>query len=177
MGAVERDGIIDGRHIAEGDVLIGLPSNGLHTNGYTLARKVLLSSREITDTVEELGTTLADELLKVHRTYNSVVRSAIAQHEVKGMAHITGGGLEGNTERILPDGLGIDIDWDAWEAPPIFRLIQKEGDVEESEMRRTFNMGIGFAVVASPEEADGISTTLSAHGEKPVTVGCVVGVS
>ena len=176
VGIVEKDRIIDGRSIQKGDVLIGLPSNGLHTNGYSLARKVLLEKAKLkVDTyMDALGRTVGEELLRVHRCYFPSIHPLLERFEIKGMAHITGGGLIGNTKRILPEGLGLDVDWDAWEVPPIFQMIQDLGNVSQEDMRRTFNMGIGFVVIIEEKNVDSVARALGESGEKPVVVGGVV---
>lgn len=157
VGAVERAAIIDGSTIREGDALIGLPSNGLHTNGYSLVRRVLEigmggdpdRERAVLERQEEaLGQTLGEELLRTHRSY--VSEMAKVRSLVKGVAHITGGGLIENIPRMLPDGLGARIDPSAWDVPPIFRLLQRRGGLDETEIWRVFNMGIGLVVAVEP---------------------------
>ena len=176
VGIVEKERIIDGRSIEKGDVLVGLPSEGMHTNGYSLARKVLLEKEglKVDAVVEELGTTLGEELLRVHRCYFPLVYPLLDTFEIKGMSHVTGGGLVGNTKRILPEGLSLEIDWDGWTVPPIFELIQKKGNVPDEEMRRTFNLGIGFVLIIVEKSVDSLITAFKACGEKPVLVGKVV---
>jgi phosphoribosylformylglycinamidine cyclo-ligase len=155
VGVVEKDAIVDGRGIQVGDLLIGIASNGLHTNGYSLARKVLLDVARmgLTDHVDELGTTLGEELLRVHRSYQPLVQRVRAVEGLRGIAHITGGGIVGNTRRLLPAGRSLRMDWQAWEVPPIFRLIQRLGNVAEEEMRRVFNLGIGEVLIVAPQAA------------------------
>lgn len=155
-GIVRKQDIITGRNIRPGDVLLGLPSNGLHTNGYSLARKVLFEQAGLrVDTLlPEYNQTVADVLLAVHTNYLadiSRIREAVA---LKGMAHITGGGIPGNLVRILPAQTAARIRWSAIEVPPIFHIIQKHGNVALDEMRRTFNMGIGMIIVLAPEDVD-----------------------
>jgi len=176
VGIVEKDRIIDGRTIRKGDILIGLPSNGLHTNGYSLARKVLFEKEKLTvDTVvKEFGRTLGEELLRVHRCYFSSVYPLLDRFEIKGMSHITGGGLVGNTKRVLPEGLRLDVDWDSWTVPPIFKFIQKNGNVPLEDMRRTFNLGIGFVLIVEEKDAESVMGALDESGEKVVVVGRVV---
>jgi len=176
VGIVEKDRIIDGRTIRKGDILIGLPSNGLHTNGYSLARKVLFEKEKLTvDTVvKELGRTLGEELLRVHRCYFSLVYPLLDRFEIKGMSHITGGGLVGNTKRVLPEGLRLDVDWDSWTVPPIFKFIQENGNVPLEDMRRTFNLGIGFVLIVEEKDAESVMGALDESGEKVVVVGRVV---
>ncbi|OGU60126.1 MAG: phosphoribosylformylglycinamidine cyclo-ligase [Ignavibacteria bacterium GWF2_33_9] len=151
VGIVEKNKIVDGKKIDKGDVLIGLPSNGLHTNGYSLARKVLLTQYSVTEFVPELGMTLADELLKIHRSYLKDITPLLDANILLGISHITGGGIIGNTKRILQPGLSLEINWDSWEVPPIFKLIQKIGEITDAEMREVFNMGIGLILVVRPE--------------------------
>jgi phosphoribosylformylglycinamidine cyclo-ligase len=155
VGVVERDGIIDGRNIAPGDVVVGLPSNGLHTNGYSLARTVLLhdAGLELDAVPEGCDRSLADILLAPHRSYVPLVRELQQQVTVKGLAHITGGGLLENVPRILPDGCSVSIDTSQIDIPPIFGLLQRLGDVSREEMYRVFNMGIGMVAVMSGDDA------------------------
>ena len=152
VGAVEKRNIIDGSSIKVGDPIIGLPSSGLHTNGYSLARKVFNAERLTLNTFyPELGRTLGEELLEPHRCYYHLLKSLIPQ--IKGIAHITGGGIYGNLPRILSKGLAARIERGSWEVPPIFRLIKQQGNIEEQEMFRVFNMGIGMALVTAPGDA------------------------
>ena len=150
VGVVEKDKIIDGGSIQKGDVMLGVPSNGLHTNGYSLARKVLFSEYQPDDYLEQLGDTVGGTLLKVHLNYLPIIEQLVTNFPVKGLAHITGGGLRENTIRILPDGLEPEFDWGSWEVPEIFTLIRETGNVPEKDMRRTFNLGIGLVVVIDP---------------------------
>jgi phosphoribosylformylglycinamidine cyclo-ligase len=163
VGVVERNAIIDGASIRAGDALLGLPSSGLHTNGYSLARKVLGvglggDAREERARLErhypELGGTLGDALLAVHRCYYNDLKPVLGR--LKGIAHITGGGLPGNLPRILPDGLAARLHKGSWPAPPIFRLIQERGNVAEDEMYRTFNMGLGMVLVCDPSDVEAV---------------------
>jgi phosphoribosylformylglycinamidine cyclo-ligase len=163
VGVVERDAIIDGASIRAGDALLGLPSSGLHTNGYTLARTVLGvgvggDTREERARLErlypELGSSLGDALLAVHRCYYNEIKPMLGR--LKGIAHITGGGLPGNLPRILPDGLAARLHQGAWPVPPIFRLIQERGNVAEDEMYRAFNMGLGMVLVCDPSDVEAV---------------------
>jgi phosphoribosylformylglycinamidine cyclo-ligase len=169
VGVVEKEKIIKGDRIQKGDVLIGLPSNGLHTNGYSLARSVLLEKFKVTDFIPELSAILGEELLKVHRSYLSIVENIKVKIDIKGMSHITGGGIIGNTNRIIPQGLKIEVDWKSWERPLIFQLIQKTGDVPEDDMRITFNLGIGLIIIVSKNECDKALDLLK--NEKAVLIG------
>lgn len=152
VGIVEKGKIVDGKKISKGDILIGLPSNGLHTNGYSLARKVLLSKYSVNDYVPELGMALAEELLKIHRSYLHTITPLLEKEMLLGISHITGGGIIGNTKRILQPGLTLDINWQSWEIPPVFRLIQQIGEISDEEMREVFNLGIGLILVVRPED-------------------------
>ena len=176
VGIVEKSKIIDGSSIKNGDILVGLSSSGLHTNGYSLARKVLFEEAGFkTDTyIKELGRTIGEELLKVHRCYFKSVYPILEKVEIKGMSHITGGGIIGNTKRILPRGRSLKINWGNWTIPPIFNLIQKEGNVPDEEMRKTFNLGIGFILIVEKEKVDFLIRELEKGGENPLIVGEVV---
>ena len=176
VGIVEKSSVIDGRAIVSGDVLIGLPSAGLHTNGYSLARRVLFESAGFTadSFVAEIGATLGDALLAPHRSYLGAMRPLLAQGLVKGMAHITGGGITENLPRVLPEGTSASIDVRAWDIPPLFRLIQQRGKVSTDEMFRAFNMGIGLIAVAAPNSVDDAIDLLERTGERPVSLGHVI---
>ncbi len=174
VGIVDKENIINGSAIQAGDVLIGIPSNGLHTNGYSLARSILFEQYAVDDHIDEFGCTLAEELLRIHRSYLHHIQQLINETNPKGFSHITGGGIVGNTIRILPDETALEIDWNSWEVPVIFKFIQRIGSIEENEMRRVFNMGIGLVVVADKEDAEKIITILSKKEEKAVVMGEVV---
>ena len=175
VGVVERDEVLDGSRIGAGDVLLGLPSTGLHTNGYSLARKVLFDRFVAADTPEALGgETVGDALLRVHRSYLDVIQALVAEGLAQGVAHVTGGGLVGNTSRVLPDGLALDVDWDAWARPALFRLIQDVGAVPEDDMRRTFNLGVGLVVVVAEANRQRALAVLGALGEPAFEIGRVV---
>jgi len=173
VGVVEREKLLYGK-VREGDVLIGLRSSGLHTNGYTLARKVLLEKFALEEYIDELGCVLGEELLRVHRSYLGPVSGLLERGLVRGMSHITGGGIVGNTRRILPEGLRIEVDWDAWEWPPIFKLIRDVGNVPEDEMRKVFNLGIGFVIICDKNDIDEVFEYLRGESEDPVLIGSVV---
>jgi phosphoribosylformylglycinamidine cyclo-ligase len=173
VGIVDRARLVDGRTIMPGDELIGLPSAGLHTNGYSLARRVFFEVCGFTpDTVvAELGSTVGDALLASHRSYLLAVRPLLERGLVKGMAHITGGGMTENLPRILPEGCGAVVDTSSWTVPPVFRLLQDRGDISTDEMFRAFNMGIGLVlVVAAADRAAAIHGLLE-RGEMPVGLG------
>ncbi len=160
IGLVEKSKIIDGSTIKPGDILIGVESNGLHTNGYTLARRVLLNQFSLDDEIEEFEKTLADELLRIHSNYYPLISEVTGQFQVKGISHITGGGIVKNTQRLFAQKqssqkteFDLKVDWGSWPVPPIFDLIQKHGDVPIDDMRQTFNMGIGLILIVDPQTA------------------------
>ncbi len=174
IGVVEKSKLIDGNKISTGDNLIAIPSTGLHTNGYSLAREVLFERYEVDDFIEELGMRLGDCLLKVHRSYLNVIKAVKDTTGLHGIAHITGGGIKDNTMRIIPKGLDLEIDWFSWDRPAIFQLIQRLGEVSEDEMRQTFNLGVGLVIVASPRATEKIMNLLIDLNEKPFLIGKVV---
>jgi phosphoribosylformylglycinamidine cyclo-ligase len=174
VGVVDEKKIVNGRTIKKGDVLIGLPSNGLHTNGYSLARKALLEKYSINEYFDDLGTTLGDALLWIHRSYFTAVYPLLSKFKVKGMSHVTGGGIEGNTIRILPKGLKMRVDWSAWKRPAIFRLIQSAGAVPEEDMRRTFNLGVGLTLVVASAQTDRLMAQLRKKKEHPFVMGEII---
>ncbi|MFN3305747.1 MAG: phosphoribosylformylglycinamidine cyclo-ligase [Candidatus Kapaibacteriota bacterium] len=173
VGIVDKSKIINGSRITKGNVLIGLASNGLHTNGYSLARSVLLKHFNVEQYVPELGIILGEELLRVHRSYFRTVYPLVEEGLVLGISHITGGGILGNTKRILPQGLELNVDWSSWEMPPIFKLIQRLGEISDEEMRNVFNLGIGLVLIVSKEYVDTILLRLKDR-EKCYIIGEVV---
>jgi len=159
VGAVEKDKIITGATITVGDTIIGLPSSGLHTNGYSLVRKIFGEDKQALDThYSELGRTLGEELLEPHRCYYNQLKPLLPV--IKGLAHITGGGLLDNVPRVLPEGIGARFNSREWATPPIFQLIQQRGNVERQEMYRVFNMGIGMVIICSPDNAHQLTKAL-----------------
>jgi phosphoribosylformylglycinamidine cyclo-ligase len=176
VGAVEQETLIDGRSIAIGDVVVGVPSTGLHTNGYSLARQIVFEhlGLNVDTRVEEFGETIGAALLRPHRSYLSALYPLIARGAVKGMAHITGGGITENLPRILPEGMAARVDRSAWQVPPIFQWLQHAGNVPDDDMRRTFNMGIGMVLVCTPTLTDTIVDDLRARREEPVIIGEIV---
>ncbi|KAF3526950.1 hypothetical protein F2Q69_00049091 [Brassica cretica] len=157
VGIVKKDSFINGKNIVAGDVLIGLPSSGVHSNGFSLVRKVVArSGLSLKDELPGGSTTLGEALMAPTTIYVKQVLDIISRGGVKGIAHITGGGFTDNIPRVFPDGLGAVIHTDAWELPPLFKWIQQSGRIEDSEMRRTFNLGIGMVLVVSPEAASRI---------------------
>lgn len=176
VGAVDRPNIIDGTRITPGDVLIGLPSVGLHTNGYSLARKLFfeVAGYSVNTPVDELGCTASEELLKPHRTYLAAIEGLLETGVIKGLAHITGGGLLENIPRILPVGTAAAINAGSWPVLPVFNLLAKIGRLPDSEMYRTFNMGIGMIVVASGDEAGVVRAHLDAKGDAYYEIGRII---
>lgn len=174
VGVVNKGDIIDGSKIQEGDLLIGLPSSGFHSNGYSLVRKIF--TPDLWEKVyPEIGEPLGEALLRPTRIYVKTVLPLIKTGKIKGMAHITGGGITENIPRILQEGLGVEVDTSAWQVPPVFNLLQEMGKVAQEEMLRTFNMGIGFVLVVSPEDAPALQAQLEEAGEKSFVFGKVTG--
>lgn len=172
VGIVEKSAILNRNNVRPGDVLIGLPSSGLHTNGYSLARAALLPHFSLDAQFDDLGGTLGDALLAVHRSYLGPVYPLLSTGMIHGLSHITGGGIVGNTSRVIPEDRRLDIQWDAWTLPRIFSMIQELGEVPEEDMRRTFNLGIGMIIIA---DRDAVADLLPAlEGEQAVIMGSVV---
>jgi phosphoribosylformylglycinamidine cyclo-ligase len=176
VGIVDRERIVDGRTIAPGDVLIGLPSAGLHTNGYSLARRVLFDvcGLGVNTPVREFRATVGEALLAEHRSYLRAVQPLLDASLVKGMAHITGGGITENLPRVLPEGCAAEVDRGSWDVPQLFRYIEARGGIPSDEMFRTFNMGIGLIVVCAAEDATQVVDLLAAARERPSRVGRIV---
>jgi phosphoribosylformylglycinamidine cyclo-ligase len=176
IGAVSRDKIITGEHIQVGDVLVGLPSNGLHTNGYSLARKLLFEVAKYgpEQYINELKDKTGAALMRTHRSYLSVIKKLTGAEVVSGMAHITGGGITENLPRILPKGMGALIDRASWTVPPLFEHLQQLGNVDEDEMLRTFNMGIGLIAVIPAEKIKKAKAILNRANERHCLIGRVV---
>jgi phosphoribosylformylglycinamidine cyclo-ligase len=177
VGIVEKAQLMDGRAIVPGDVLIALPSAGLHTNGYSLARRVLFDLAGFgPDTmVPELGGTVGDALLAPHRSYVTSVRPLLEDRVVKGLAHITGGGMTENLPRTLPEGCAAEIDLHAWSIPPLFDLLQERGRIARDEMFRAFNMGVGLIVVCAARDAERVFDLVARAGEpNAFRLGCIV---
>jgi len=176
VGVVDREKIIDGKTIEPGDVLLALPSAGLHTNGYSLARKLFFEVAEYQpDTyVPELGTTAGEALLAPHLSYLRPLEGLLDRGVIKGLAHITGGGLTDNIPRILPEATGVKIEKGSWPVLPIFELFRRIGNVSEREMYRTFNMGVGMVIVCSRSDLDPVKSHLKERGDKCYQIGEVV---
>jgi phosphoribosylformylglycinamidine cyclo-ligase len=176
VGIVEKSRALTGEAVQEGDTLLGLPSSGLHTNGNTLARRVLFDRMglDVHARVPELGATLAQALLAPHRSYLSVLEPLLERGKIAALAHITGGGFPGNIPRVLPAGLGARVRTDAWTPPPLFQLIERGGQVPRDEMYRTFNMGIGMVAVVAPADLHEVEHSLERRGERSLLIGTVV---
>ena len=172
VGAVERDGIIDGARVRPGDAVLGLPSSGLHTNGYSLVRHIVTEHElEYASVLPGTDAPLGDLLLEPHRAYLHAVRALRESVDVRALAHITGGGLKENTPRVLPEGTGVEIERGSWPVPPIFPALQSAGGISADEMWRTFNMGVGMVVVVPQEHAARVEM---AAGTPVYRIGSVV---
>ncbi|MGD8817201.1 MAG: phosphoribosylformylglycinamidine cyclo-ligase [Acidobacteriota bacterium] len=168
--------VLDGSAIRPGDRLLGLSSSGLHTNGYSLVRRIVFELQElgVDDLIEEWGCTVGEELLRPHRAYVASLREPIARGEVNGLAHITGGGLYENVPRMLPEGCGAVIDKEAWEVPPVFRSLQEWGGIPQEEMWHTFNMGVGMVAAVASDRAHALLEELIEAGEQAFLIGGVI---
>jgi phosphoribosylformylglycinamidine cyclo-ligase len=173
VGVIERKDILNPSSIVPGDVLIGLPSSGLHSNGYSLARKVLfdVGRLKLRQQVPELGRSLGEELLEPTRIYAKLIRGLLAKYPIKGAAHITGGGIPGNLPRILPEGRRAWIDRRSWPVPPVFDLIQKIGHVSRAEMDRTLNNGLGMILIVGKQRVDDVTSLLKKMHERHFLIG------
>lgn len=175
VGVADKEHVIDGRSIAPGNVLLALPSVGLHTNGYSLARKLFLevAGYHVNDVVPEFGMSVGEALLQAHVSYLQAVDPLLDQKLIKGLAHITGGGLIDNIPRILPEGCAVEIKKASWPVLPIFEVMQRIGNVLENEMYRTFNMGVGMVVVIAAGDLDQVMSTIETSGTATYQIGCV----
>ncbi len=175
VGVVEKSKLITPARVQEGDVLLGLPSSGVHSNGYTLVRKIVFERKGMKgdEYVDTLGKTIGEELLTPTRLYPKTCLPLIRDYDIHGMVHITGGGFYENIPRAMPDDMGVTIDSAAWEMPPIFRLLQQWGNVDWHEMYRTFNMGIGMVLIVSADDAAKIEADLAAKNETVYRIGKV----
>jgi phosphoribosylformylglycinamidine cyclo-ligase len=176
VGVVERDRIITGKDVQIGDVVLGMPSNGLHTNGYSLARKLLFEVAHYSpdDYVNEIKNKVGNELMRTHKSYWPALKKLIAAQCVSALAHVTGGGITENLPRVLPRGTAAAIDWGSWPVPPLFEHLQKLGNVPQEEMLRTFNMGLGMLMVVPLAKFKKAQNVLERVGEKVYTVGRIV---
>ncbi len=170
-GIVEKRNILDRKNVKMGDLLIGLPSNGLHTNGYSLARKIFDTKVKLNSKFSDKNLAIGDELLKVHRSYLKIIQLSLKKFKINSISHVTGGGIEGNTKRVIPQSRKLSIDWNAWAKPEIFKLIKAKGNVSTSDMAKTFNMGIGLVFIITPSIADKFIKYLWSKNELPVIIG------
>ena len=173
VGGAEKSEMMSNRGINVGDFLIGLPSTGLHTNGYSLARKVLLEHYDSDDFVESLGTTIGEALLAIHKSYLPAIDGILHEEWLVGISHITGGGIVDNTRRILDDNQNLEINWNSWERPSIFNLIQELGNVPEDDMRHSMNLGIGMILIVKIEGLSTLQTHLASKDETYIQLGTV----
>src|SRR5262249_8627741 len=178
VGVVEKEKALTGARVREGDILLGLPSAGLHTNGYSLARKVLFDTLgfKVDTALPQLGATVGEALLAPHRGYLAALAPLLARGQGRALVHLTGGGFPGNIPRVLPKGLGAKVRRGSWDVPALFRLIQKGGNVADDEMFRTFNMGVGMIVIVGPEDLHEAEHSLERRGEVSFVIGSVVAV-
>jgi len=176
VGVCDRKQIIDGKRITPADVLLALPSVGLHTNGYSLARKLFfeVASYEVDTYLDEASMTVGEALLREHVSYLAPLDGLLGSGKIKGLAHITGGGLTDNIPRILPAGAAVEIDKESWPVLPIFKLMQQIGNVSEAEMYRTFNMGVGMVLVCAPDDQKAIRSHLLSQGTECFEIGRVI---
>jgi phosphoribosylformylglycinamidine cyclo-ligase len=176
VGLVSRRAVVDGRQIVAGDQLVALPSSGLHTNGYSLARRIAFDvlRLDVGSHVDDLGGTVGEVLLRPHRSYLTVIEPHLERGRIKGMAHITGGGITENLPRVLPDGLRFSIDRRSWSVPPVFSWLQRSGSVPDAEMFRAFNMGVGMILVCAADDTDALLADLKATGEAAWHLGAIV---
>lgn len=175
VGIVDRSSVVMGENIREGDIVIGLASNGLHTNGYTLTRKLIFEVAGLKpDQMLPWGRSVVDELLRIHRCYAPVVLPLLERYLVRGMAHITGGGLPGNLKRILPENCRAILDPSKWDIQLIFTYLQQLGNVPRDDLFRTFNMGVGFTLVVRPDNVEIVLERLAAAGETAWVIGEII---
>lgn len=176
VGVVDKNKMITGDNIKEGNKIIGIPSSGIHSNGYSLVRKVFFEkmNMKVTDYVEELGMTLGEALLTPTKIYANACEAVLSKHQINGIIHITGGGFFENIPRIIPEGLGVNINLGSWNIPAIFNYIEKCGNVEQTDMFSTYNMGVGMMMVVSEECAEEVLATLKEAGEKAYVIGEIV---
>lgn len=174
FGIVDKNNIVDYSKVRKGDIMIGIESSGLHTNGYSLVRKIFNSKAKLNKYYSDLSSKLGLELLKVHRSYFSLITALRTKFNIKSISHITGGGIEGNTKRVIPKDRKLKTNWTSWERPPLFRIIQKEGNVPENDMRRTFNLGIGMIFIVPENQAESVIRFLKTKKENASIIGSIL---
>ena len=171
VGIIEKAKILNGDKVKKDDVLIGFPSTGLHTNGYSLARKVLFEKYSVHDKPEGLKNSIGEELLQVHKSYLNLIQTIINKINVHAFSHITGGGITGNTMRVVPEGLSLNIDWNSWELPAIFKLIQTTGNISDEEMRKAFNVGVGMIAIVNKDDVEAVKLIATELNEECFVMG------
>ncbi len=174
VGVVDKEDMLSSRQVESGDLLVGLKSTGLHTNGYSLARKVLLEHYKVDEYVDEIDSTIGDELLNIHKSYFPVLDGILKNKWLKSISHITGGGIVENTLRVVDEGFDIDVDWSAWEMSDIFKLIMDKGNVPIEDMRRTFNLGIGLILIINKNNLEELKSHLNSFNEQCIVMGNVI---
>jgi phosphoribosylformylglycinamidine cyclo-ligase len=171
VGIVDKDKIVNAKNVKKGDIVIGIASNGLHTNGYSLVRKIYDTPNKLKEKDPELKGTPGEYFLRTHRSYLKTIQGLLDKFKINSIAHITGGGLEGNTNRVIPKNRKLVIDWNSWKIPHIYDLLQKKGNVDIEDMRRTFNMGIGLTVIVPAKTVDNVMKYLKSKKEKSFIIG------
>jgi phosphoribosylformylglycinamidine cyclo-ligase len=166
VGIVEQNEIVNSKNVRSGNVLIGLESNGLHTNGFSLVRKIFDNKKKLNS--------FRDEYMKVHKSYLKIIQSSLTKFKINSISHITGGGIIGNTKRVVPKDLKINIDWNLWKRPAVFDLIQSKGNVSENDMRKTFNLGIGLIFIVDKNIYGEFTKFLKSKNEKPILIGYII---
>ncbi|MBU0475742.1 MAG: phosphoribosylformylglycinamidine cyclo-ligase [Bacteroidetes bacterium] len=173
VGIIEKAKILNGDKVKKGDALVGFPSTGLHTNGYSLARKVLFQKYSVNDKPEGFENTIGEELLQVHKSYLNLIQTIIGKMDVHAFSHITGGGIMGNTMRVVPEGLSLNIDWNSWKLPKIFELIKTTGNISDEEMRKAFNIGIGLIAIIDKNDLEKLKSIAEDIKEECFIIGNV----
>ena len=170
-GIVDQESIFNGDKVRSGDVVIGIPSSGLHTNGYSLARRVLFQHFDVDYYAPEIQSTIGEALLAIHKSYLELIRATKKNPGVHAYSHITGGGIIGNTKRVIPEPLKLHIDWSSWDIPPLFTMIKDLGNVTDEDMREAFNLGIGLCIICDQKQVDSLTSLIKSMGEKAIHIG------
>jgi phosphoribosylformylglycinamidine cyclo-ligase len=173
VGIVDKNKIVNSKNVKKGDVLVGFASTGLHTNGYSLIRKIF-TAKDYKKYYPELKNTLGSELLKVHKSYLNIIQTSLSKFKVSSFSHITGGGIIGNTKRVIPKDRILNVEWDSWKRPEIYNVIQKKGNVPESDMRKTFNLGVGLIAIIPANEAEKYCGFWKKKKEKCFIIGSIL---
>lgn len=170
-GIVDQESIFNGDKVRSGDVVIGIPSSGLHTNGYSLARRVLFQHFDVDYYAPEIQSTIGEALLAIHKSYLELIRATKKNPGVHAYSHITGGGIIGNTKRVIPEPLKLHIDWSSWDIPPLFTMIKDLGNITDEDMREAFNLGIGLCIICDQKQVDSLTSLIKSIGEKAILIG------